>query len=438
MPSAVHVTAKRKIMTIIPFFFTIDLRRQRGAGSLVVVAILLVVLSVAVMFGNKTILFEQKTSTNQYRSTLAFEAADAGLAWATAMLNKPEYITAACTTDTTTVSSASVRFKDKYINVEATTGALSPKNSGAVVAACAYNLSGGAINCNCPAAGTAPTAAAPTGSTGYTPGFAIALTTNSVTGTVDLVSYGCSAVINSTTCSGDAGAKVSVTLGQASGLSTPPASPLTARGNVSVGNAALGVINPDPNTNGVTINAGGDIDAPKARISTIPGTPPLSTLVGNDSSLRNLTDDGMFATYFGMSKDVYKNLPATTVLSCSSCTETELQNAYNSGARQIWIQGNLSMNANATIGSDTDPFVLVVDGTVEMRGDLQLYAVIYSTAITWDDTGGGSALLRGAAISEGNFEGNGTPDYYYDPGVMRRIRNAASSFVAVPGSWRDF
>jgi hypothetical protein len=422
-------------MTNIPFFFTIDLRRQRGAGSLVVVAILLVVLSVAVIFGNKTILFEQKTSTNQYRSTLAFEAADAGLSWATAMLNKQEYINANCATDTST----SVRFKNKYINVDATTGALSPINSGSVVAACAYNLTGGALTCNCPAAGTAPTAAAPTGSTGYTPGFAVALITNSVTGTVDLVSYGCSAVINSTTCSGDAGAKVSITLGQASGLSTPPASPLTARGSVSVGNAALGVINPDPNTNGVTINAGGSIDAPNARISTIPGTPPFSTLVGNDGSLRNLTEDSMFATYFGMSKDAYKSLPATTVLSCSgACTGTDLQNAYNSGARQIWIPGDLNMSANATIGSGTDPFVLVVDGAISISGTVQLYAVIYSTAVTWNDTGGGSALLRGAAISEGSFTGNGTPDYYYDPDVMRRIRNSASSFVAVPGSWKDF
>lgn len=422
-------------MTNIPFFFTIDLRRQRGAGSLVVVAILLVVLSVAVIFGNKTILFEQKTSTNQYRSTLAFEAADAGLSWATAMLNKQEYINANCATDTST----SVRFKNKYINVDATTGALSPINSGSVVAACAYNLTGGALTCNCPAAGTAPTAAAPTGSTGYTPGFAVALITNSVTGTVDLVSYGCSAVINSTTCSGDAGAKVSITLGQASGLSTPPASPLTARGSVSVGNAALGVINPDPNTNGVTINAGGSIDAPNARISTIPGTPPFSTLVGNDGSLRNLTEDSMFATYFGMSKDAYKSLPATAVLSCSgACTGTDLQNAYNSGARQIWIPGDLNMSANATIGSGTDPFVLVVDGAISISGTVQLYAVIYSTAVTWNDTGGGSALLRGAAISEGSFTGNGTPDYYYDPDVMRRIRNSASSFVAVPGSWKDF
>ncbi len=436
---------------------SIGLQRQRGAGSLIVVLLLLIVLSVTVIFGNKTILFEQKTATNQYRSTLAFEAAEAGLAWATAMLNKPEYITTACGTDS--VSSAGVRFRNKYFvdfcekdaggkmrdATACENGTLEPKTPGTsgVVAACAYNLTSGALMCSCPVAGkdtvdTAPTAAVPN-ATGYTPGFAIAFKHNDQTGMVDLESYGCSSVINSAACGGDAAAKVSVSLGQASGLSTPPGAPLTARGNVTVGNAALGVINPDPNTNGVTINAGGSIDAPSARISTIPGTPPLSTLIGNDNSLSSLSKDGMFATYFGMSKDAYKSLPATKVLDCSSsCSQTDLQTAYNSGARQIWVAGDMDMKANAIIGSSDEPFVLVVDGAVRISGNVQIFAVVYSTAITWDNTGGGSALLRGAAISEGDFTGNGTPDYYYDPDVMRRIRSSASSFVKAPGSWKDF
>lgn len=412
--------------------------RQRGVSSLVIVAILLVAMALIVAFTNRSIILEQKTAANQYRSAIAFEAAEAGLDWATAMLNKPEYINNSCGTSTT---AADGRFRTRYLTIEAASAKVTPVNSGAVVAACAYNQqAGGALNCSCPAAGSAPTAVAPTTTGGFTPGFAVAFVTNPITSTVDLVSYGCTSVINGTTCSGDAQAVIRVSLGQVSGLSTPPASPLTARGNVSIGNAALGVINPDPNTNGVTINAGGNIDAASARLTTIPGTPPKYSLVGNDSSLASQTEAGMFSTFFGMSKDSYKNLPATTVISCPSggCTESNLKAAYDAGARQIWIDGNLSMNSNLVIGSANDPFVMVVDGAVSMRGDLQLFSVIYSTAITWDSTGGGSALLNGAAISEGNYTGNGTPDYYYDPNVMSRIRSSATSFVRVPGSWRDF
>lgn len=410
---------------------------QQGVASLVVVLILLVAMGLIVTFTNRTVIFEQKTAANQYRSTLAFEAAEAGLDWATAMLNKTEYITNACATSTTV---ADRRFRDRYLTVDPAAATITPVNNGAVVAACAYNQEAtGTMNCSCPAAGTAPTATAPATTAGFTPGFAVAFVTNASTGTVDLVSYGCTNVINSATCGGDAQATLRVSLGQVSGLSTPPASPLTARGSVDVGSAALGVINPDPNTNGVTINAGGTIELNTSRVVSVPGTPGKYSLVANDPSLASLSEAGMFSTFFGMSKDAYKALPTTTVIDCSSgCGETQLRAAYDAGARQIWMNGNLTMQSNLTIGSATDPFVMVVDGSVEMRGDMQLFSVIYSTGITWDNTGGGAALLNGAAISEGNYSGTGTPDYYYDPNVMSRIRASATSFVRVPGSWRDF
>lgn len=413
--------------------------RQRGAAALIVVSLLLIVMTIILMFANRTVLFEQKTSANQYRSTLAFEAAEAGLAWAQAMLNTQTYLTTSCATTTTATNNH--RFKDRYLSIDSVTTAIAPKNSGAAVASCAFNQTGGAMTCSCPnsfTTYTAPTVAAPTTASGYTPGFAIAFVTNSTSGTIDLVSYGCTTVINGTVCDGDAKAIVRTSMGQVSGLSTPPAAPLTARGNVSIGNAALGVINPDPNTNGVTINAGGTIDAANVRITTIPGTPPKSTLVGNDTSLRDKSEDGMFSTFFGMSKENYKALPTTYILPCTSCTETDVQTAYNAGYRQLWINNALNMNSSATIGSETDPLVMVVDNSIQMNGNFQIYGVMYSTATTWNNTGGGSALLRGAAISEGNFTGNGTPDYYYDPNVMRRIRTGSVTFVTVPGSWRDF
>jgi hypothetical protein len=112
--------------------------------------------------------------------------------------------------------------------------------------------------------------------------------------------------------------------------------------------------------------------------------------------------------------------------------------AYAAGERQIWVDGDLNVNSNVTIGSANDPIILVVDGDVHFNGTIQLYGVVYSTGMTWDNTGGGGALIRGAAISEGNYTGNGTPDYFYDPNVLSRLRNTLTSFVRVPGSWRDF
>jgi PilX N-terminal len=419
----------------------------RGAASLVVVVILMAVMVVAIAFTNRSLVVETKTSANQYRYTLAMQAAEAGLEWAAAMLNKPENINAACQTSAV---AGDIRFRKKYLWADPDTGEVVPRKVPPpspdvrplppipeVFAACVASQVGNGWNCSCPNAGTAPAPGAAVPASGFQPSFAVAFETSPTNGTMRLVSYGCTSPINSATCAGDAGAMVSVSLGLVSGLSTPPAAALTARGKVEIGNAALGVINGDPTTNGITINAGMGIDATNVRITTVPGTPPSSTLVGNDASLRDTTEDQMFATFFGMSKEAYRELPSVTKLTCP-CTENTIQTAYNAGARQIWLEGNLTMNANLTIGSVAEPVLLVTNGTIEMSGDLEVYGLIYSTAITWDNTGGGSALLRGAAISEGNYTGNGTPDYYYDPNVLKKLRVDTGSYSRIPGSWRDF
>lgn len=405
---------------------------QRGVATLVVVVLIYVAMALTVVFANRSLIFEQKTSANQYRSTLALESAEAGLEWATAMLNRKGTIGTNCEPAT---GAGTAAFKDRYLTVDPADGTLTA-NAGVTHAACVTNQLGAGWTCSCPAAGTAPSPAAPATATGFNPGFSVVFTDSPTTGTVNVTAYGCTATITGTTCGGDAAAMVTVTLGQLSGLATPPASPLTARGSVAIGNAALGVHNGTPSTNGITINAGLGIDARNARITTVPGTPPTATLVGNDSSLANTTEDQMFQSFFKVPKAQYKSV--SHVVTCSPCTETDLLAAYAAGERQIWVDGDLEVNANVDIGTANDPIILVVDGDVHFNGDIELYGVVYSTGMTWDNTGGGGALIRGAAISEGNYTGNGTPDYYYDPNVLNRLRNTLTSFVRVPGSWRDF
>jgi len=422
-------------------------RGQRGAGALVAVVLLYVAMAIIVVFTNRNLIFEQKTSANQYRATLALEAAEAGLEWATTMLNKSGRVTVECV-DPTGVSGPS--FRERYLHYDRSRDPnwLVRVGSGTVVAACVTGQDRTDWTCSCPA--VTPDAANPTIGTlaspvavaspdvgGFKPGFAIAFVTNGATRSVDLVSYGCTAAINSATCTGDAAATVRVTLANVSALATAPGAPLTARGEVNVGNAALGVQNGDPNSAGVTVNAGMGINASNLRITSTPGTPPHSTLVGNDDSLRSSTEDQMFQTFFGVPKATWRDSVADARLSCP-CTENSVSNALASGARKLWLQGNLSMNANLTLGSVNDPFILIVDGSIEMRGDLNVYGVVYSTGMTWDNTGGGSALLVGAAISEGNYQGNGTPDYYYDPRVIANLLDIPGAFARVPGSWRDF
>src|SRR5579864_6530565 len=61
--------------------------RQRGAAALVVTALLFFAMLLVVAAANRSVLVEALSSANQYRSTQAFQAAEAGLEWAVAKLN---------------------------------------------------------------------------------------------------------------------------------------------------------------------------------------------------------------------------------------------------------------------------------------------------------------------------------------------------------------
>ena len=62
-------------------------RAERGATTLAVTLMLLAAMLLVLVAANRNLLVELRQSSNQSESTVAFEAAEAGLAWATALLN---------------------------------------------------------------------------------------------------------------------------------------------------------------------------------------------------------------------------------------------------------------------------------------------------------------------------------------------------------------
>jgi Tfp pilus assembly protein PilX len=419
-------------------------RGQRGAGALLAVVLLCAAMATVVMFTNRSLVFEQKSSANQYRSTIAMNAAEAGLEWATAMLNKSGRVTQTCT-DSSLDTDAD--FRQRYLAFVSTTKNWSPvAGSGAVVAACvtsqraATDATAPATDhdwvCSCPTAGTAPSLVSPPIG-GFKPGFAVAIVSNPAARSFDVVSYGCTSAITSSTCAGDAAATVRATIASVPAVATAPGAPLTVRGMVNVGDAAMSVQNSDPSSGGVTVNAGMAIAAINLRITATPGTPPTSTLVGNDDMLRNVSEERMFQAIFGVPHAMWRDSVADAILNCP-CTDSDVSIALAGKKRKLWLSGDLRLETNRTFGSVDEPFVMIVDGGIEMRGDPGVYGLVYSTAVTWDNSGAGNAMLVGAAIAEGNYTGNGTPSHVYDPRVIANLSAIPGRFVRVPGSWRDF
>ncbi|MBP6778821.1 MAG: fimbrial assembly protein, partial [Piscinibacter sp.] len=100
-------------------------RHQRGAAALAVTVLLLFVMALAVGLAHRNLIFEQRSSANQLRSTRAFEAAEAGLAWAQTLLDRGGAIGADCSAADAVPGDTS--FRDRYLAFDAASGTLVPR-----------------------------------------------------------------------------------------------------------------------------------------------------------------------------------------------------------------------------------------------------------------------------------------------------------------------
>jgi Tfp pilus assembly protein PilX len=411
---------------------------QRGLAATAAALLLFLAMGIIVAFTNRSLVFEQRTAANQYRYTKAFEAAEAGLEWAIAMLNTKELVYSDCLSAAAGSSLAGTGqgFKSRYLNVDTSTGAIT---AGAVMPMCV--ISAGGYRCSCPPANPATVA------TEEGPAFMVRFESYGTPGIVRVYSYGCTSAAGEChpTSSGtpDATARVTALLGVIPAVGVVPGAAITARQALSwTGGtgAAMGVYNVDPESNGITINAGSTVTEGFAEIVTIQGSPASSSIIQDDTSLSSLTADQMFVSFMGMSLDQYRD--SATIVTCpssGSCDAT-LQAAYDAtdpANRVFWIEGDLQLQGNVSWGDVNNPGVFVVNGNINLGGTMDVVGLLYAVG-NWDTTGSGSALVRGASVTGGNFSGNGTTDFYYDASVLKKLVRTPGSFIKVPGSWKDF
>ncbi len=421
--------------------------RQRGAAALVVTLLLFFAMTLIAAFANRGLIFEQRSAANQARASVAFEAAEAGLEWALAQLNQGQSLDASCR------SSGSVgdrNFRERLLSFDATTRRHTPvtwNNAGQAVAlqpSCVRQGSGWA--CSCPSAGH-PVLAAPSTST-PAPAFSIQFAAGSERGTVLLRSTGCThlggACLPGSAATVDATARVQAVLGLVPGLATPPTAPLTVQQGITVSpGAALGLHNPDAGANGVVLHSGGPAHLAGARLSTAPGAAIATSIVSDDSGLRTLPRERLFASLFGLDTSSWQDQPGLTRFVCNGSCAAALQQALGvlqgtgTGARQVWVEGDLRLEGAVVIGSPTRPVVLVVNGAARFTGPVVVHGLVYSSSLRWDAASSG-ALVRGAVVSESSYFGDASPDLFYDARVLAALKSDSGSFVRLPGSWKDF
>lgn len=413
-----------------------------------VTMVLLLSTSIIMLYLNRSILFEQKTSANQMRSTMALEMAEAGMEWATGMLNTAYDIDANCDFLTTT----NISFRRKYVQTkwnDATT-----PTSDVIPATTTYpgcKVNGNTRTCSCPAVPVSGSATAALGAV-MQPGFTAIFSATSDPEAVRIVVTGCTAQAGActpaSTGNSDATATVSVILKLRPLLRAAPASPLTC-GTTCVVGGSYSVVNRDAATGGILVNAGSGItEGSGTAYTSIPGQPAANALVSNDSSLSALastdptcSNSSMFSAYFGSTIPQYSASPMTkTIANCGSANSCGglVDTAYADGWRSFYFpEGFARGNSSGSLGTVADPVTLVSAAGFDVNGNIDIYGIIFSNSANVNDLGTGTANIHGALVTCAGYNNNGNGTLEYDADVLKGVRRSTGTLVRVPGSWTD-
>jgi len=432
-------------------------KQQRGAATLVVSLILLFGMTLIAFFVNRSMLFEQKTSANQLRSTRAFETAEAGIEWATSMLNDIRTINASCTNTGTTNTES---FRQKYVPYNSGFAPVSTVQPGCSISS--SNTASPTLSCGCPSVAAAAAAAA--GTTPYlaatsNPTFTVKFDPNILpdgttsTDSVLLTSYGCTATdgrcVPGGTNTADAYQKISIILKLRPAIASFPAAAITTGGSLQLTSAASSVSNTDLASNGVLVNSGGGINTTSvagcngalkdfATAATLPGTPWPSAMLANDTSLSALSanPDAMFASFFGTTLAQFQSSTSTKNLTSCGSVVNDFTTAFNQGFRSFYT--TCDFQTNNDMGTTQNPIIFVTTGELRINGGADVYGMVYVDRANFDAQGLGNASINGALIVRGDYCANANADYNYDADVLSKLGAGSGSLIRIPGSWKDF
>lgn len=452
--------------------------RQRGAATLIVVMVLFFVMSLVAAYTSRNLIFEQKTSANQLRSTQAAEAAEAGLQWALGLLNSGR-VNANCQPS---ANLADTSFRDRYLFINGETGAVTPIPKAAPlpplpVAAAAPTLEPSCVfdgvswNCRCPTAGDTPQPPIPADGAIY-PAFRVRFQQHpdpvNRGQLVRIEVNGCTAYLeNCLKFAGGSGtdnegrAKVIAYMTLKGAVTSAPAAALTARLAVNVnagGGSVLTLANSNPKasgtTGGITAQAGGAINPAGLALQTVAGSPNAASIAPFDPTLAfadfaaagKSVADAMFVSTFGMALSTYRDQPGAVILACAgTCSAAQVRAAADQNpGRILWINGDLDIDSAGDVGSRTAPLALVVTGNVRFSAVATVYGLVYAQANSnplapaWTMGGAGAATLIGAAMAQHGVDGASSASIAYDSAILDLLRYKTGSFVMVPGTWRDF
>jgi hypothetical protein len=357
--------------------------REYGAATLTITLILLFALSLITFYSARVGIVEQKISANEYRAKQAFEAAQAGLEIGTAYLNN-RIIRKQITTDTDN------------------DGLIDPYQT---------DLTSGLLTNNA--------------------GYMINYSNNAWPNDFRLIQ------LDSTGWSDDksASANIRQTLQLIPLLLNPPDAGVTGRGDIIM-DGNINLINTETN---ITARGGGSVTLQGGSQATT-SDPGNNGIEENDPDLLGMnTDEEFFQSFFGATRSDAGLQSINLTCDESECVDQNDQSIHPGDypGENLWITGNTTIDSN--IGAADHPVILIVDGDLNLEGDISIWGLIYFTSTGHTIHSAGNAHLHGVLVAENDsFLADGDLTIEYDAGVILPPRGGNGLYVRVAGTWRDF
>lgn len=172
----------------------------------------------------------------------------------------------------------------------------------------------------------------------------------------------------------------------------------------------------------VTITGSGGVRAGGNVVQS--GNVSIPSIVKNDTVLKNMTSAALFSSIFGVSQ-AQMQAQSTYFANTSGLN-------YSTLTGKNWINSSVIISGNVTIGSPTNPVLLVINGSFIASGTIKIYGLVYVTGAT---TMSGNASFNGGIVSQGAVTLSGSVGAYN----ASMIANFTSkTYAKIPGSWRDF
>lgn len=377
---------------------------QRGAAALPITLMLAFAVLLAVAFANRSVLLQVRSSVHQLHAAQAHEAAQAGLAWTLAQLNRTTPVGEDCQP---TPASEATPWHDQA-------------RRGPMQASCVAEAEGWA--CHCPSSGEPRPVQHAT-----SPAFHIRLSADPA----HADRWALTATGRSS--EGHRPVELHLTLGRLPALDTLPAAALAVRGNASF-SGDFTLTHTLAASGGVTLHAGGSVQGAGLRVVSSPGTPARESILSDHAALASLSAQGLHASVFRMDRTRWREQPGVARVSCTSACDAGLVDAARHHTL-IALDGGLRLDTALTLGSPQRPVLLVVDGPVELNAAATIHGLVYMRHTQWTDTAG--TTLRGAVVAEHDLQAHGPTTIHHDAAVLQTLQQRGGTYAPVAGSWRD-